>query len=269
VGVGAATGAVGAAIYGGNVLQSAIIGAVGAAIGQGFGQWANAAGGIGTKGIISVMSGGTVGGLSNVAMGGDFWEGFAQGGITAGLSFAANAVAEEIKAQALSGRKVSTGLGDPGSSQLGPDGARWPAQHETQGQPVNQHTEPLPDTHLDADLTDLGNRVEQQGVEIYEVGCVDDSGNRVPSVTNTDNSPTRVNPPQRLPRGSHPTSQSHGHLQEGTPVSGDHVSMGASWGDTYSALNQAERYEKIGQSPPPTYVTQRDAAGVRYHFQFH
>lgn len=42
------------------------------------------------------MSGGAVGGLSNVAMGGDFWEGFAQGGITAGLSFAMNRIAAEM-----------------------------------------------------------------------------------------------------------------------------------------------------------------------------
>jgi hypothetical protein len=43
------------------------------------------------------MSGGVVGGLSSVAMGGDFWQGFTQGAASAGLSFAANEIAGEIK----------------------------------------------------------------------------------------------------------------------------------------------------------------------------
>jgi hypothetical protein len=42
------------------------------------------------------MSGGVVGGLSSVAMGGDFWQGFTQGAASAGLSFAANEIAGEV-----------------------------------------------------------------------------------------------------------------------------------------------------------------------------
>lgn len=47
------------------------------------------------------MSGGVVGGLSNVAMGGDFWQGFTQGALSAGLSYAANAIVREIELHGL------------------------------------------------------------------------------------------------------------------------------------------------------------------------
>ncbi|MEJ2422700.1 MAG: hypothetical protein P8018_13545 [Acidobacteriota bacterium] len=43
------------------------------------------------------MEGGVVGGLSNVAMGGDFWQGFTNGFENAGLSFVAADVAGKVK----------------------------------------------------------------------------------------------------------------------------------------------------------------------------
>jgi hypothetical protein len=94
-------------MYGGNILQGAIIGAAGAAIGYGVGQWGGtpaSQGGLGLhhfgQGVLAVMSGGVVGGLSSVAMGGDFWQGFTQGAASAGLSFAANSIANNIEANA-------------------------------------------------------------------------------------------------------------------------------------------------------------------------
>jgi hypothetical protein len=49
------------------------------------------------KGMLSAMEGGVVGGLSNVAMGGDFWHGFTEGFESAGLSFAVNDVVKEME----------------------------------------------------------------------------------------------------------------------------------------------------------------------------
>ncbi len=132
--VGALTGAMSSAIYGGNILQGALIGAAGAAIGYGFAKWGGPQGlnlGKFGQGVLSVMSGGVVGGLSNVAMGGDFWQGFTQGAISAGLSYAANAIAGEIKhAQTLKAMKgalartedefLAGGQGDGASKQYGP-----------------------------------------------------------------------------------------------------------------------------------------------------
>jgi hypothetical protein len=106
VAVGALVGATSSMMYGGNILQGAIIGAAGAAIGYGVGQWGGtpaSQGGLGLhhfgQGVLAVMSGGVVGGLSSVAMGGDFWQGFTQGAASAGLSFAANAVAVQMEGQ--------------------------------------------------------------------------------------------------------------------------------------------------------------------------
>ncbi|MEJ2420892.1 MAG: hypothetical protein P8018_04035, partial [Acidobacteriota bacterium] len=49
------------------------------------------------KGVLSAMEGGVIGGISNVAMGGDFWKGFTEGVESAGLSFVAGKLAIAIK----------------------------------------------------------------------------------------------------------------------------------------------------------------------------
>ncbi len=99
VAVGALVGATSSMMYGGNILQGAIIGAAGAAIGYGFGQMGGPKG-LGLhkygQGVLAVMSGGVVGGLSNVAMGGDFWQGFTMSAAMAGLSFAGSEIAAQI-----------------------------------------------------------------------------------------------------------------------------------------------------------------------------
>jgi hypothetical protein len=92
---GAVSGAINAAVYGGNIFQSALIGA-GAAGGSKGGVYA--VGHTWEKAAVSVLTGGVVGGLSSVAMGGDFWQGFTQGAASAGLSFAANSIANNIQA---------------------------------------------------------------------------------------------------------------------------------------------------------------------------
>jgi hypothetical protein len=100
---GAVSGAINAAVYGGNIFQSALIGAGAAAIGHGIGAAGGSKGGVYAAGhtwekaAVSVLSGGVVGGLSSVAMGGDFWKGFTQGAASAGLSFAANSIANNIE----------------------------------------------------------------------------------------------------------------------------------------------------------------------------
>jgi RHS repeat-associated protein len=100
IGMGAAMGVVNGALYGGNMLEAVFISAAGAAIGYGVGQWGTSEAGLGLKkfgqGVLSVLSGGTVGGLSTAAMGGDFWDGFTQGGASAGLSYAASRIADSI-----------------------------------------------------------------------------------------------------------------------------------------------------------------------------
>jgi len=47
--------------------------------------------------VVTVLSGGAIGGLSSSAMGGGFWQGFVAGAAIAGISLAANAIAGEIK----------------------------------------------------------------------------------------------------------------------------------------------------------------------------
>jgi hypothetical protein len=97
---GAIFGGAGSSLSGGDGLRGMIIGAAGAAIGYGVGVWggsiAKEIGKFG-QGVLAVMSGGTVGGLSSVAMGGDFWRGFTMGAVSAGLSFAGNLIAVEIE----------------------------------------------------------------------------------------------------------------------------------------------------------------------------
>jgi hypothetical protein len=88
-----------------------IIGAAGAAIGVGFARWGGATKGPFGQGVLAVMSGGTVGGLSNVAMGGDFWRGFTMGAVSAGLSFAGNMVANNIHAHTRTAGRAPRGEG--------------------------------------------------------------------------------------------------------------------------------------------------------------
>jgi RHS repeat-associated protein len=103
IAAGAASGAISSAVYGGNVLQGAMLGAAGAAIGYGVAKWGGlpaSQGGLELKdlgqGVLSIASGGLVGGITSLAMGGDFARGFAYGAVSAGLSWAANEVAGTI-----------------------------------------------------------------------------------------------------------------------------------------------------------------------------
>jgi hypothetical protein len=105
IAAGAVSGTINAVVYGGNVMQGAILGAAGAAVGYGLSH-SPAAAWLASKhcgGAVAVLSGGIVGGLTSVAMGGDFWRGFAYSGASAGLSYAASEVAGAIGTAAESG----------------------------------------------------------------------------------------------------------------------------------------------------------------------
>ena len=100
VAAGFASGAMNSALYGGNILRGAIVGAISAGIGYGIGSLGRnlfpSLKGYG-MGAVSAISGGVVGGLSSVMMGGSFSEGFKMGFISAGLSYAAAEVAASIR----------------------------------------------------------------------------------------------------------------------------------------------------------------------------
>ena len=102
VAVGTASGGITAAFTGANVLQGALIGALSSSVTFGLGRtgWAkNLATKAWGQSLFAVMAGGTVGGLTNLAMGGNFWQGFTQGGVAAGISFAGNVIEGEIEAK--------------------------------------------------------------------------------------------------------------------------------------------------------------------------
>jgi RHS repeat-associated protein len=99
IGAGFASGAMNSAVYGGDVLRGAIVGAITAGIGYGIGQAGSSISpNIGKMGMgaVSAISGGIVGGLGSIAMGGSFGEGFKVGFISAGLSYAAGEIAAMI-----------------------------------------------------------------------------------------------------------------------------------------------------------------------------
>jgi hypothetical protein len=89
------------------------------------------------------MSGGVVGGLSSVAMGGDFWQGFTSAAVAAGVSLAANAVAGEIE-NAQSG---GTGEGD---SESGTGQATVTVTAKAPKTPMEPIQEPVSDLIPDA-----------------------------------------------------------------------------------------------------------------------
>lgn len=85
----------------GDPLSAGVIGGLSAGIGSEM-SFSNAYTGLNTpaKGVVSALEGGVVGGMANVAMGGDFWHGFTQGFESAGLSFMGSQIANEIKLEA-------------------------------------------------------------------------------------------------------------------------------------------------------------------------
>jgi RHS repeat-associated protein len=95
---GMITGGMNASMSGGDPLKAMLIGGASAALSQGIlgSKWA---GKLTTtqKDVVTVLSGGVIGGLSSSAMGGGFWQGFVAGAAVAGISIAANEIAGAIQ----------------------------------------------------------------------------------------------------------------------------------------------------------------------------
>jgi hypothetical protein len=92
VGLGGITGAVGAAVNGGNILKGALTGAFSAAAFYGAGS-AFSGGDFGSSGYLAkVAAHGTVGGVMSVLQGGKFGHGFAAAGLTQAFSRAIDSI---------------------------------------------------------------------------------------------------------------------------------------------------------------------------------
>jgi hypothetical protein len=281
---GAVSGAINAAVYGGNIFQSALIGAGAAAIGHGIGAAGGSKGGVYAvghtweKAAVSVLSGGVVGGLSSVAMGGDFWQGFTQGAANAGLSFAANEIAGEIEANAnaraendkayadwLSGKRDSPLVLRVGSSG---DNALWPAGHSSASSLIEPGP-PLADTSLNeyrSTFVGLNNMSLRDNKELFFQSPPTYKGMVHADVGVWWGKETQVAQAPFYPDRSY-DFRGHVHPIAGTSVSsmpGMVVSFGPSWQDTRAALFDVEHGYKGS-----IVILQETAPGALHLLEFH